>query len=248
MNEYAAAAPASGTRREPADVASSARRLATLGLFGPLLAATLVGALHVLPETATISPVRRTISEYGLTDTAWAFNVGVIALALGSLAILIAAATAGLARVGSAGFVLGGAWVAGLLAVVVFPKHDWAVGPSTAGHVHRVASLVAFVCLPLAVILLTRHRVAPTTDRASRSAFWLAVASLSWLGVLVGAWLVSPVTGIPWYRALPIGLVERGLVLCEVAAVVAVGVWVLTATRPNPAVRPATRVRPAPAA
>jgi hypothetical protein len=164
------------------------------------------------------------------------------------LAILIATAAAGLSRVGSLGLVLGGAWVLGLLAVVVFPKHDWSVGPSTAGHVHRVASLVAFVCLPVAVILLTRRRAAPVTNRASRSAFWLAVASLSWLGVLIGAWLISPVTGIPWYRALPIGLVERGLVLCEVAAVVAVGVWVLTATRPNPAFRPANRARIAPAA
>jgi hypothetical protein len=247
MNEYVATAPR--TAGDEAGAASSwPRALAALGLLGPLVAAALVGALHVLPETEAISPIRRTLSEYALTDTAWAFNVGVVALALGSLAILIATAAAGLSRVGSLGLVLGGAWVLGLLAVVVFPKHDWSVGPSTAGHVHRVASLVAFVCLPVAVILLTRRRAAPVTNRASRSAFWLAVASLIWLGVLIGAWLISPVTGIPWYRALPIGLVERGLVLCEVAAVVAVGVWVLTATRPNPAFRPANRARIAPAA
>ncbi|HEY5848808.1 MAG TPA: DUF998 domain-containing protein [Microlunatus sp.] len=233
MNECAtttaAAAPATGSVSNP-------RLLATLGLLGPLVAATLVGALHVLPQTAEISPVRRTISEYALTDTAWAFNLGVVALALGSLAILVAAALAGLGRVHSAGFVLGLAWVVALLAIVVFPKHNWAVGPSANGQVHRVASLVAFVCLPLAVLLLTRRRGATgTANVASRGAFWSAAASLGWLGTLVGAWLLSPITGTPWYRALPIGLVERGLVLCEVAAVVALGAWVLTARTPHPA-------------
>lgn len=204
--------------------------VAVLGLLGPIVAATLVGALHVLPETAGISPVRRTISEYALTDSAWAFNLGVVALALGSLAILAAAVQVGLARVRSLGFGLGLAWVFALLVLVVFPKHNWAVGPSTNGQIHRVASLIAFLCLPLAVLLLTRRRAAgPGT--APRWAFWLSVTALTWFATLIGAWLLSPITGVPWYRALPIGLVERGLVLCEVAAVVALGVWVVTATR-----------------
>lgn len=226
---------------------AAAARLATLGLIGPVIAATLVGALHVLPETSGISPVNRTISEYGLSGVAWAFNAAVVALALGSLAILVAGARAGLTGASSIGFALGLAWVAALLVVVVFPKHNWAVGPSTNGQIHRVASLVAFVCLPLAVMLLTRRRAAGTGS-APRWAFWLAVASLSWFGTLIGAWLLSPITGVPWYRALPIGLVERGLVLCEVAAVVALGVWVVTSTRRTRAHLSASRARTAPAA
>lgn len=225
----------------------TAARLATLGLLGPIVAGTLVGALHVLPQTAEISPVRRTISEYALTDSAWAFNVGVVALALGSLAILVAAVQAGLARARSLGFVLGLAWVVALLVVVVFPKHNWAVGPSTNGQIHRVASLVAFLCLPLAAMLLTRRRVAGSGS-APRWGFWLGAASLSWFGTLVGAWLISPITGVPWFRALPIGLVERGLVLCEVAAVVALGVWVITATRRTRVPLSASPARTAPAA
>ena len=225
----------------------SAARLAAIGLLGPVVAATLVGALHVFPDTAAISPVRRTISEYALTDDAWAFNTAVVALALGSLAIFIAAVRAGLARVRSVAFVLGLAWVAALLVLVVFPKHNWAVGPSTNGQIHRVASLIAFVCLPIAVLLLTRRRAADS-GVAPRCAWWLAVASLAWFGTLIGAWLLSPITGVPWWQALPLGLVERGLVLCEVAAVVAVGVWVLTATRRTPVRLPANPARTAPAA
>jgi hypothetical protein len=93
-----------------------------------------------------------------------------------------------------------------------------------------VASLVAFTCLPRAILLLTRRRAAGSSA-APRWAFWLGVASLAWFGTLIGAWLLSPITGVPWYRALPIGLVERGLVLSEVAAVFALGIWVITAPR-----------------
>ncbi|WP_395728502.1 DUF998 domain-containing protein [Nakamurella sp.] len=228
----------------PADDRTAAR-LAALGLIGPVVAATLVGALHVLPETAGISPVNRTISEYGLSDEAWAFNSGVVALALGSLAILVAAVAAGAARASSIGFGLGVAWVVALLVVVVFPKHNWAVGPSTNGQIHRVASLVAFICLPLAILLLTRRRAAGSSA-APRWAFWSSVASLAWFGTLIGAWALSPITGVPWYRALPIGLVERGLVLCEVAAVVALGVWVITVTRRTRVPRSANPGRTAP--
>jgi len=223
-----------------------ARMLATLGLLGALTAAVLVGALHVLPETADISPVRSTISEYALTDAAWAFDVGTVALALGSLAVLAAVVRAGLARAWSVGVGLGIAWVLALLTVVVFPKHNWAVGPSANGQIHRVASLVAFLCLPVAVLLLTRHGRAMSA--AARIACWLGAASSAWFLPLVGAWLLSPITGTPWYRAVPLGLVERGLAVCEVAAVVALGVWVLTAARRSPVPRPAIRARSAPAA
>lgn len=209
------------------------RLLATGGIAGTLLAVVLVGALHLLPQTAGISPVQRTISEYALTDVGWVFNLAAVALALGSLAVLAALVSAGKTTATSAGTLLGVLWSAALVAVVLFPKHDWAVGPSTNGHIHRVASIVAFLSLPAAVMLLTRRRGADRRDhpRSARAAWWLAVLSLVWFSPLVGAMLLSPVTGVPWYRAVPIGLVERGLVLSEVLAVLALGIWSLSATR-----------------
>lgn len=230
------------------------RVLAAAGIGGAVIAAVLVGALHLLPGTSDISPVSRTISEYALTDSSWAFNLGVVALALGSLAVFAALISAGHAVRWSLGSLLGMLWAAALVVIVLFPKHNWAVGPSTNGQIHRVASIVAFLCLPVAVMLLTRRRA--RTDAAerqaqpaaARSAFWFAVLSLLWFSPLVGAMLLSPITQTPWWRAVPLGLVERGLVICEVLAVVALGIWAITSTRRTQNPPPASQVRTAPAA
>jgi len=229
--------------RQPDQVTDPlARLLAAAGIAGVAVVIVLVGVLHLLPETSAISPMIRTISEYALTDVGWVFNVGVLALALGSLAVLAAIVRAGLARPASIGVWLGVAWSAALTVIVLFPKHNWAVGPSTNGQIHRAASIVAFLCLPVAVLLLTRRRGAPRRDQpvAVKVAWWFGALSLAWFTPIVVALLLAPVTGTPWFRAIPLGLVERGLVMCEVIAVLALGIWVLSATRRSRSPRPAS--------
>ena len=88
------------------------RLLAAAGIAGAAIVIVLVGVLHLLPETSGISPIARTISEYALTDVGWVFNLGVLALALGSLAVLAAIVRAGLARPAAVGVWLGVAWSA----------------------------------------------------------------------------------------------------------------------------------------
>ncbi len=231
---------ASGTAALRAFDIRPARLLAWLGIGGALTAVVLVGALHVLPETAGIDPVRRTISEYALSSVGWVFNVGVLALAAGSLAIAAGLVLAGLARAGSIGSALVVLWSAALLVIVAFPKHNWAVGPSTNGQIHRAASIVAFLALPIAVLLLTRRtRPSPGAARqpkpaSARAAFWLGVLSLAWFVPIFGALLLAPLTRTPWWQAIPLGLVERGLVVSEVLAVIAMGIFVLRATNRRP--------------
>ena len=60
--------------------------------------------------------------------------------------------------------------------------------------------------------------------------------SLAWFTPMLGALALAPITGTPRYQAIPLGLVERGLVISEVLAVIALGAWALTSTRrtPNP--------------
>ena len=224
--------------------------LALAGIAAVSGAALLIGALHLAPQTANISPLRRTISEYALTDAGWAFTLGALALAVGSLAVLAALVLSRAAAGRSAGVLLAAVWSAALVVIVLFPKHNWAIGPSTGGHIHRAASVVAFLCLPLAVILLTRGtgRSRPDGPPAARAAFWLAAASLVWFGPLVGALLIGPIVGTPWYQVIPLGLVERGLVTTEVLAVIALGVWALSASRRTRSRRPANPARTVPAA
>jgi hypothetical protein len=63
----------------------------------------------------------------------------------------------------------------------------------------------------------------------------LSVLSLLCFSPIAVAFLQQPVTGIRWWRVLPLGTVERLLALCEVATVIALGWW-------------AARARPAPSA
>ena len=199
------------------------RALGWIGVAGAVGAITAVLALdatlggqHVRGRALRSA----TISEYVYTSGSWAFVVAVLTLAATSAALLVGLIRAGRLRWRSAGSVLMTLWVVGLLAVVAFPKHNWVTGPSASGTVHRVATLVAFVALPVAVLLIARGR-----SGAARAARWLAVAGMGWLAVLFGAIAVGLVTDQSWWRLIPLGLVERGIAGFEVAALVALGLW-----------------------
>ncbi|MEN4472785.1 DUF998 domain-containing protein [Mycolicibacterium cosmeticum] len=174
---------------------------------------------------------RATISEYVFTTGGWLFVTAVLALAAGSALLLVGLIHAGLLTPRSPGSVLLALWVIGLLGVVAFPKHNWAVGPSASGTVHRVATQLAFVALPVAVLVIARGR-----EVWARTARWLAWGSIGWLGVLFGAIAVAAVTERSWWRIIPLGLVERGIAGFEVAAVLALAVWLIRSA-PQAAIR-----------
>ncbi len=77
-------------------------------------------------------------------------------LAAGSAAIGVALVRAGVFRARSGAAVALALWVAGLVGVVLFEKHNWSAGPSISGDVHRAASLLAFLSLPVAAVLAGR--------------------------------------------------------------------------------------------
>ena len=219
-----------------------ARTLAAAGLGCTAAGTSAVVALHVLPPTDQISPIRRTMSENALHETALLFNLRVMAVALGSLAVLAVLAVAGMTRwlsLGGLGLLL---WVVGLAAVVYFPKHNWSVGPSLDGHIHRVASLVTFISLPIgALIIAWAWR---RDERWRGYALWTATAaaaSLACLGVILGAFALQPLTGVRWWRAIPLGAVERSLAAAEIATMFILGWWALkAAAAERPAAAPDT--------
>ena len=79
----------------------------------------------------------------------------------------------------------------------------------------------AFVSLPAAVLVIARRH------RQARPAVWLAYGSLAWLSVLFGAIVIGMLTDLRWYRIIPLGIVERGIVAFEVGAVLALGIWLI---------------------
>ncbi len=186
-----------------------------LGLLGLLAGVAVMLSLHVLPPTSGISPVRRTISEYALGSSKWVFDLSVLLVAIGSAVGFLAIARRRAARPFALG--LGAVWTVSLLVVVAFTKTDWSVGPSVGGSIHRYASVAAFVSLPLAVILVAGTAF-PHSRRWRWSARGLGIVSLLWFGSIVLGVVAMLAGGPPWWRVVPLGLVERIVAGSAVAA------------------------------
>jgi hypothetical protein len=137
--------------------------------------------------------------------------------------------------------VLGALWVAGLLVIVAFPKNNWAVNAAgtIGGLLHRYASVVAFVCLPIAV-LLAAAKAFPDAPGRRALARLLGYASLGWFVAILAAVPVGAAIGGNWWEIIPLGLMERGMAFTEVIALAALAVPVMqtVARTPELAVTP----------
>jgi hypothetical protein len=215
--------------REPATRdgrATSVRALAGTGMTAVVAGTALLGVMHVVAPSSAVSPVRRTISEYALLDNGWMFDTAVLLLAAGSLAVVAALVLGGILRAGSGAVVGLVLWCAGLAAVVYFEKHNWSVGPSASGHLHRLASVVAFLSLPIGALLAARSsRRDPRWAGSARLVAGCAVLALLCFAPILTAYLAQPYTGVAWWRAIPLGAVERALGLSEIMTVLALGRW-----------------------
>lgn len=209
------------------------RLVAIGGTIAVLLTVVMVGALDFQRASESVELLRRsTISAYALGPQRWVFDSAVLLLVFGSMAFLGVLVRRGITRWFSGGAIAWSLWSLGLALVVVFPKNDWSVGPSMSGSIHRFASLVAFVSLPIAVTLLARpwlrHEVWGGHAR------WVSrFGTLSWLAFtpIVYAILVNVAVGTSWWRVIPLGYVERVLVITEVIAVLVVGFWAIAAAK-----------------
>jgi hypothetical protein len=208
-----------------ADRTTRVLRIVELGCLA--VGVLVIAALHVIAPTSGIDPLRITISQYGRSPLAAAFVVGVVLIAVGSAATLALFVRAGVCRplsVPSIGISL---WVIGMLGVALFPKADWAAGATWAGYLHRGASVIAFIALPVAILAIAARearrrgrltRDSPFDHRLLTMALVLAVAILAAIvlaGVLIG---VAEATMTPWWTLFPIGLGERLLVGAELVA------------------------------
>ena len=212
-----------------------ARYLALTGAAAVVLTIALVGGLDLYRLGESSRHLRRTISEYALGPHRWVFDTAVLLLVFGSVAILAVLVRRGVAKWNSVGSVAFAAWSVGLTLVVIFPKNNWAIGPSMSGSIHRFASLLAFVALPIAATLLARPwRHDPVWGAHARWTFRFGLLSALAFTPILYAIGVNAVVGTSWWRVIPLGYVERLLVLTEVVAVLVAGAWAIAvAHRPD---------------
>lgn len=217
----------------PADRVSAAVRWLRWGVAAVVAGAAVVAALHVVGPGRDLSPIRLTISEYQLTSAAAVFNAAVLVVAAGAALILAAAGRIAprRTRAGRLLALLAAALaVAGLVAVAIFAKQDWSLPPSTTGSLHRAASLVAFTALPIAVLATVGSGLRRTDGRrdpgfrlAAGSAVF-ALAGLAHFTPIVATIAAVGMSG-GWWEIVPLGLVERGMAGCEMAALLLAAVW-----------------------
>jgi Protein of unknown function (DUF998) len=199
----------------------------SVGALG--LGTVLMVALHLVPPTDRIDPVRRTLSEYALGPNKWIFDLAVLAVAAGSALLFAELLRRRLIRPLSGAAMLGTIWTVSLLIVVVFTKTNWSRGPSAGGVIHRYASLVGFAALPVAVLLLAGAAF-PHAAGWRWAARGFGILSLSWFGLIMfGVVNMVAGDGRPWWRFIPLGLVERAMAASAVAAIAVVAIGVARA-------------------
>ncbi|MEV6372788.1 DUF998 domain-containing protein [Micromonospora musae] len=179
------------------------RNSGLLALGGIALAALLAVIGHV-EVNEDLSPWSLTVSDYAVSDRGGVIDVAMVVLALATAALLPALRRAGATRrVG----VLLLAWIGGLLLAAVVPTNEPGLPMDAAAYVHRYASVVAFLALPVGGWLLAGRLPHP----AGRWVRGLALTSLVLAATMV--W-----SAYPGDRML-IGLVERVLILTEVTLI-----------------------------
>ncbi|MBM0235720.1 DUF998 domain-containing protein [Micromonospora sp. STR1_7] len=185
-----------------------------LALGGIAVAAllTVIGHLEVNDD---LNPWALTISDFAVSDRGGVIDVAMVVLALATVALLYGLRRAGppRPRPGRTAELLLGAWVAGLLLAAVVPTNEPGTAMTSAAYLHRYASVVAFLALPVGGWLLARR---PDLATAARTLRTLALLSLTLAAAMV--W-----SAYPGDRLL-IGLAERLLILTEVAVLATVAV------------------------
>ncbi|WP_169808715.1 DUF998 domain-containing protein [Microtetraspora niveoalba] len=160
--------------------------------------------LHLISE---LNPLRDMISDYVFTPHGWLLPASLSLLATGAAVHALR-----LARLERRGAMLVGGWAGCMLLVAGFPTDRPGLSLSMSGEIHRYAAFVAFVCMPLAGLLVARR----TGSRAVRVLSLIAIGSLLLVLVPYGMGMVGLDPHI-----VPGGLTQRMTVVAQVGALLA---------------------------
>ncbi|TDB75729.1 DUF998 domain-containing protein [Micromonospora sp. KC723] len=200
--------------------------------LGGIALATLLAVIGHLEVNDNLNPWSLTVSDFAVSDRGGVVDAAMAVLAAATAVLVPALWRAGAqpggsgaagrrpARAHRAATALLLIWAAGLVIAAVVPTNEPGTSMDTAAYLHRYASVVAFLAVPVAGWLLAGH----LPGRAGNSLRALAATSLLLAGTM--AW--SAYSG----DRLLIGLVERLLILAEVTLLAVVAASVARRHRP----------------
>jgi hypothetical protein len=150
-----------------------------------LIFATSCVAMHFIqPE---LSPAHDAVSFYMTGRHGWILGAGLEALGFASVLIAFMMRRAGIV---TAGRVLFWLWTTGVIVGGLFPPDpigSWNNPPSMSGMLHSTAAMLAFVCFPVAAVLIAKHA------RELRLTSWLCfAATIGFFGCLFPAFRDRP--------------------------------------------------------
>jgi hypothetical protein len=215
-----------------------AHRLAVAGLAGVALATLLELVMHLVPGGRRLNPLDATISAYALVPDGWLYAAGVIVLAVASVLLAAALLLSGLLSWRGWWAFWFASWCVGLMCLTLITKTEIGPNDSVQSRIHWSFTLLAFVSLPLSVLLMVKDLRRRTglagqpLPRPLRAAWVLMWIAIGWFASLAGQSALSVIHRgdlFPW-----VGLLERGVAVTEMAAVACLGWWVIHARRLEP--------------
>ncbi|GAB3144695.1 DUF998 domain-containing protein [Amycolatopsis stemonae] len=215
----------------PARPRLRARLLVPGALTTLATAMVLLVVLHLDRRLAPLDPVSSMLSDYALSPGRWMWDVALVLTSTGSALLLVALYRRGLlanpALVGAK--VL---WCVSLLAVALFAKDPQGGAITATGKIHLYASAVTSLSLPVVGWALgRRHRDDPRWRRFATWSRRLALAAIPFYLPFIVPFAVNVVLGghLP---TIATGLVERLMMVLEIALLVVLGRWAHRAMRP----------------
>lgn len=187
-------------------------------------AVVLLAVLHVDRRLAPLDPVSTMLSDYALSQGRLLWDGALLLTSSGSALLLVALYRRGL--LANPALVAAKAlWCVSLLAVAVFAKDPQGGAITATGKIHLYASAVTCLSLPVVGWAMgRRHRDDPRWRRFATWSRRLALAAIPFYLPFIVPFAVNVVLGghLP---TVATGLVERLMMLLEIALLGVLGYW-----------------------
>ncbi|MEU4254021.1 DUF998 domain-containing protein [Amycolatopsis sp. NPDC026612] len=204
-------------------------------------AVVLLAVLHVDRRLAPLDPVSTMLSDYALSPGRGLWDGALLLTSTGSALLLVALYRRGLLA-NPALVVAKALWCVSLLAVAIFAKDPQGGAITATGKIHLYASAVTCLSLPIVGWALgRRHRDDPRWRRFATWSRRLALAAIPFYLPFIVPFAVNVILGghLP---TVATGLVERLMMLLEIALLAVLGHWAHRAMPTGVRFRPRSQV------